>query len=198
VTYFRIFGSRAWAQIPSKKRKALDPQRTECIFVGYPNDVKGYWLIDISLDQIIIECSVQFEESVSHVPQLPHAYTFTLPHVRDDENAHADSSSDEISDLEDLDDSDLDSVYSDAESKHPDAVAEPEKRPKWAHTTLQVVGDLIGDPTDTRRTRYDCEEPPVALTSTEPFPSMHIFFVKSSDPKSYGEAVGNPFWESAM
>jgi hypothetical protein len=28
VTHFHIFGSRAWAQIPSEKRKALDPQRT--------------------------------------------------------------------------------------------------------------------------------------------------------------------------
>jgi len=35
VTHFFIFKSRAWAQIPSEKRKALDPQRTECIFVGY-------------------------------------------------------------------------------------------------------------------------------------------------------------------
>jgi hypothetical protein len=25
VTHFRIFGSRAWARIPSEKRKALDP-----------------------------------------------------------------------------------------------------------------------------------------------------------------------------
>jgi hypothetical protein len=37
VTHFRIFGSCAWAQIPSEKRKALDPQSTECIFVGYPH-----------------------------------------------------------------------------------------------------------------------------------------------------------------
>jgi hypothetical protein len=50
VAHFLIFGSRAWAQIPSKKRKELDPQRTECIFVGYPNGVKGYRLIDISSD----------------------------------------------------------------------------------------------------------------------------------------------------
>jgi transposase InsO family protein len=34
VTHFRIFSSRAWAHIPSEKRKALDPQRTNCIFVG--------------------------------------------------------------------------------------------------------------------------------------------------------------------
>eukprot|EP00253_Pinus_taeda_P024817 PITA_24817 len=38
VTHFHVFGSRAWARIPSEKRKALDPQRIECIFVGYPDD----------------------------------------------------------------------------------------------------------------------------------------------------------------
>jgi hypothetical protein len=50
VTHFRIFGSRAWARIPSKKRKALDPHSTEYIFVGYPDGVKGYRLIDLSTD----------------------------------------------------------------------------------------------------------------------------------------------------
>jgi hypothetical protein len=81
VTHFRIFSSYAWARIPSKKRKALDPQSTECIFVEYPDCVKGYRIIDLSLDRLIIERSVQFEESISHVPQQPHADTFTLPHV---------------------------------------------------------------------------------------------------------------------
>jgi hypothetical protein len=95
VTHFRIFGSRAWAQIPFEKRKALDPQSTECIFVGYPDYVKGYRLIDHFLDWLIIEQSVQFEESVSHVPQQSHEDTFFLPPLRDDEHAHAESSSDE-------------------------------------------------------------------------------------------------------
>jgi hypothetical protein len=36
VTHFRIFDSCAWARIPSEKKKALDPQITECVFVGYP------------------------------------------------------------------------------------------------------------------------------------------------------------------
>jgi hypothetical protein len=44
----------------------------------------------------------------------------------------------------------------------------------------------------------DFEEPLVALTTTEPFPSKHIFLVHSLDPQSYYEAVGNPFWESSM
>jgi hypothetical protein len=81
VTHFRIFGSRAWAQIPSEKRKVLDPQSIDYIFVGYPNDVKGYRLIDLSSNWLIIERSVQFEESVLHVPQQPHEDTFILPHV---------------------------------------------------------------------------------------------------------------------
>jgi hypothetical protein len=52
---------------------------------------------------------------------------------------------------------------------------EPESRPKWNQTTLQDAGDLVGDPTDTRRTQYDFEEPPLALTSTEPLPPKTYF-----------------------
>jgi hypothetical protein len=129
VTHFHIFGSYAWAKIPSEKRKALDPQSTKCIFVGYPDGVKGYQLIYLSSDRLIIERCVQFEESVSHVPQQSYVDTFTLPPVRDDEHAHADSSSYESSDSED---SDSESIQSDAELEHPDVVAEPEQRPKWA------------------------------------------------------------------
>jgi hypothetical protein len=106
VTHFHISVSCAWAQIPSEKRKALDPQSTECIVFGYPDGVKGYRLIYLSLDMIIIERSVQFEESLSLVPQQPHADTFILPLVRDDENPHANSSSDESSDSEESDDLD--------------------------------------------------------------------------------------------
>jgi hypothetical protein len=81
---------------------------------------------------------------------------------------------------------------------HPNANVELEQRPKWAHTTLHDAGDLVGDPADTRRNRSDFKEPPIALTSIEPFPSKHIFSVQYLDPQYYGEATGNPFWESAM
>jgi hypothetical protein len=57
--------------------------------------VKGYRLINLSSDWIIIELSVQFEESVLHAPQQPHVDTFILPHVQDDEHAHGDSYLDE-------------------------------------------------------------------------------------------------------
>ena len=35
VTHFRIFGSKAWARISTEKRKDLQPQSRECIFVGF-------------------------------------------------------------------------------------------------------------------------------------------------------------------
>ena len=144
-------------------------------FFGYPDDVKRYRLIDLSLDRIIIERSVQFEESVSHVPQQSHADTFTLPPIWDDENAHANSSSDKSSNSEESNDSGLDSVQLDAESKHPNVAAELEQRPKWEQTTLRDAGDIIGDLADTRRTWSNFEEPPFSLTTNEPLPSKHLF-----------------------
>jgi hypothetical protein len=144
--------------------------------------VKGYRLIDISLDRLIIERSVQFEESVSHVPQQLHADIFVLPPIRDDEHAHADSYSAEISHSEDLDDPDTYSVQSDVDSVHPDANAEPEKRPTWAQTTLQDAGDLVGDPANTRRTRSYFEEPPLALTAIVLMSPRNLFLVQYSDP----------------
>ena len=35
VTHFRIFGSKASARISTEKRKPLQPQIQECLFVGY-------------------------------------------------------------------------------------------------------------------------------------------------------------------
>jgi hypothetical protein len=55
VTHFHIFCSCALAQILFEKMKELDPHRTKCIFVGYPDNVKGYRIIDLSSDQLIIE-----------------------------------------------------------------------------------------------------------------------------------------------
>jgi hypothetical protein len=65
-----------------------------------------------------------------------HADTFVLPPVRDNDHAHAISSSDESSDSKDSDDLDKYLVQSDAESVHLDVDAELEHRLKWTDTTL--------------------------------------------------------------
>ena len=37
VSNFMVFRSTAWARIPSDKKKSLQPQSVECLFIGYPN-----------------------------------------------------------------------------------------------------------------------------------------------------------------
>jgi hypothetical protein len=135
--HFHIFGSRAWARIPSEKKKALDPQSHPCIFVGYPDGVKGYRLLDPSTDQLIIERSVQFEESPLHGPHEPHAEAFVLPPVVDDESTHSDHTIDSSSDTESEDskDTNAQSEHSNVNSVHADE--EPQQMPKWALSTFQ-------------------------------------------------------------
>ena len=62
MTHFRIFGSKVWDRIPTKKRNALQPQIQECLFVVYSKYSKGYKLINLITQKYFIERSVQFEE----------------------------------------------------------------------------------------------------------------------------------------
>jgi hypothetical protein len=67
VTHFRIFGSHAWARIPSDRRKSMEAHSKECIFVGYPEGVNGYRLLYTTLYTLFIQRSVNFEEGPSQV-----------------------------------------------------------------------------------------------------------------------------------
>jgi hypothetical protein len=66
VSHFRIFGSRAWAHIPTDKRKDLEPQSVECIFVGYHEGVNEYIFLDSHTEKFILARSVKFEEESLH------------------------------------------------------------------------------------------------------------------------------------
>ena len=67
VSNLRVFGSTAWAQIPLDKRRDLQPQSIECMFIGYPNESKGFKFLDIKTKNIIIERSVKFNEPLQEV-----------------------------------------------------------------------------------------------------------------------------------
>ena len=62
-----VFGSTAWARILLDKRRALQPQSVECIFIGYPDESKGFKLLDINTKQIIIKRNVKFDEPLQEV-----------------------------------------------------------------------------------------------------------------------------------
>ena len=73
-----MFGSTAWARISHDKRKYFQPQSVEFFFIGYPNESKGFKIIDIKTKQIIIEISVWFDEPLQEV-ELVKEKTVEIP-----------------------------------------------------------------------------------------------------------------------
>lgn len=47
LDHLKVFGSRAWSIVDPPKTK-LDPRAIECVFIGYPEGVKGYRLWDFA------------------------------------------------------------------------------------------------------------------------------------------------------
>ena len=47
MSNLRVFGSTAWAQILLDKRRALQLQSIECLFIRYPDESKGFKLLNI-------------------------------------------------------------------------------------------------------------------------------------------------------
>jgi hypothetical protein len=107
------------------------------------------------------------KESTLHATPVQHVYTLVLPSV---------------SDMRD------DSIHSDFVHGNKQVV-QPDKKPtsklqqilKKAQTTLQAVGNLAGNPLDSRMTRSQHEEPSHVLSASEPMMPMHCYMVQSID-----------------
>ena len=100
VTHFRIFGSRSWARIPTEKRKALQPQSQECLFVGYSEDSKGCNIINLITNKDLIERSVQFQEEPLAAVEVGESSSPPEPlNVSEETNEFSDS---DMSDNDDL------------------------------------------------------------------------------------------------
>ena len=125
VSNLRVFGSIAWARIPHDKRKALQPQSTECLFIGFPDESKGFKLLDIRKKYIMIERSVMLDEPLQEV-ELVKEKTVELPSY----------STEYLDDVVGGDDLDLDPMISDISvQKKSDYESKPEVQnhlPTWA------------------------------------------------------------------
>ena len=61
VSHLRVFGAKAFAQIPKEKRGKLDPRSQRGIMVGYEPNVKGYRLL-LPNNTITVSRDVVFDE----------------------------------------------------------------------------------------------------------------------------------------
>ncbi|XP_022876705.1 uncharacterized protein LOC111394888 [Olea europaea var. sylvestris] len=65
VDHFKIFGSIAYALIPSQNREKFDEKGQKLVFVGSSDESKGYWLLDPTTNKITVSRDVVFDEAAS-------------------------------------------------------------------------------------------------------------------------------------
>jgi hypothetical protein len=75
----------------------------------------------------------------------------------------------------------------------PDDSIEPEKAPipplpRWVRSTREATDDLVGDPSDQRRTRSQFQRASSLLAQVS----------DSHDPETFAEASGHPDWDTTM
>lgn len=62
LNHLRVYGSKAFVQIPKSKRQKLDNVSVEGILVGYEENTKGYRILRKGTNNIMISKDVKFNE----------------------------------------------------------------------------------------------------------------------------------------
>ena len=155
VSNSNVFGSTEWAQIPHDKRKDLQTQSTECLFIGYLEEYKVFKHLNIRTKQIFIERSVCFEEPLQEV-ELVEENSDEIPsssanHLGDESESEGYDFSDMISFRKNI--SGLESYF-----------YMPNHLPTWSKKTVSSTEQNIRNPTDPRRTWSDFQKAGISLS----------------------------------
>ncbi|GJZ61680.1 retrovirus-related pol polyprotein from transposon TNT 1-94 [Tanacetum coccineum] len=62
-THLRVFGCLCYPLIPSTKINKLQPRSSPCVFLGYPQNHRGYKCYDLATNNVILSRHVIFDES---------------------------------------------------------------------------------------------------------------------------------------
>ena len=66
VSNLRVFGSVCFVHIPDNKRQKLDPKSYKAVFVGYPNETKGYKVYNLENGKFARSRNILFHEKKFH------------------------------------------------------------------------------------------------------------------------------------
>lgn len=99
LSLLKVFGCKAYAQVPAAKRKKLDDKSTECIFVGYSSDSKTYRLYNKQTKTILTSRDVIFIESNTATQvndsELKKINNFCLQYSENEDNNNSNKSGEE-------------------------------------------------------------------------------------------------------
>ena len=62
VSYFKKFGCICYAHVPAEKITKLDEKSQKCVFLGYSDVTKGYKLLDVKTNKLVVSRDVIFDE----------------------------------------------------------------------------------------------------------------------------------------
>jgi hypothetical protein len=150
VSHFYVFGSIAWAHIPDEKRKALQPKSEKCIFVGYFEYVRGYTILQPNCNEIIIRRDVKFDENILGC----NPNSVVVPSSACDPSSAFVPSSILVSSSNDdsKDENPPPSTHLPLDESFELEPTPTPSLPRWVCSTREATGDLVGDPSDQRRT----------------------------------------------
>lgn len=67
IDHLRVFGSEVFIHVPKQHRRKWDKKSNKGIFVGYPEDTKGYRVWNNDTMRVQVSCDVKFKEATDEV-----------------------------------------------------------------------------------------------------------------------------------
>ena len=130
----RVFGCRAFVHIPKDERSKLDPRAKQCIFLGYGHEEFGYRLYDPVDKKVVRSRDVVFleDQTIEDIDKLE----------------SAESSTDDLVDLDPLDPPIVHDINEEVQTPHDDAAeddVEPDiegEQPPPRVTTTDTVKEI--------------------------------------------------------